>query len=260
MKLKIFIGLCFLFCVSIGYAQKKPPINKSVNKPVNRPDTLTLDAQKDLKSQLMPLDSILAIAVKHSPSVKFQQDLIQTAEAELNYNKKLWTSNVVGFVNYSGGNQNIITAGSTSGGTLNSSNVTTGVRMGVQVNLPLTELVGRKSRLNTFKYQLNSTIDKKAETEQSVKSVVIDLYYNLLFASNVLAIRSEAMETTINQYQIAQKQFKDGIIDIAELSRLKSIEVNARADYEEAKRRFSTYYSQIEPIVGVPVQQLILKK
>ena len=218
-----------------------------------------LDEQKDLQAQLIPLDSIIEIAVQHSPSVKFQTNLIASAKSQLEFSKRLWTNNIVGFVNYSSGNQSIVTADSQNAGSLSASNITSGYRMGVQLNLPLYELVGRKSRINLYKYELNSTVDKKDESIQELKKEVIQAYYSLLYYSNLLNIRSEAKQSTINQYLLAQNQFKDGIIDIAELSRLKTIEVNARADYEEAKRQFSTLYFQLEPLIGVPIQQLIKK-
>jgi outer membrane protein TolC len=252
MKSKVFMYFVMLLLSSRSYAQMANGGKK--------PDTILLDEQKDLKSQLLPLDSILAIAVKHSPSVKFQEDLIGSAKAQLEFTKKLWTNNIVGFVNYSGGNQSIVSADNQTPGSLSSSNITSGLRAGIQINLPLSELVGRKSRLNIYKYELNSTIDKKAETEQAIRQNVIQFYYNLLYASEVLAIRNEARQSTINQNLIAQQEFKDGIILISELSRLKSIEINARTDYEDAKRQFSSLYSQIETLIGVPVQQLIAKR
>jgi len=252
MKSKVFMYILLLLLSSRSYAQ-------SANAGKN-PEPIILDEQRDLKSQLLPLDSILEIAVKHSPSVKFQEDLIGSAKAQLEFTKRLWTNNIVGFVNYSGGNQSIVSADSQSPGTLSSSNVTSGVRAGIQINLPLYEIVGRKSRLKIYKYELNSTIDKRAETEQAIRQNVIQFYYNLLYASDVMAIRNEARQSTINQSLIAQQEFKDGIIQVSELSRLKTIEINARADYEEAKRQFSTMYSQIETIIGVPVQQLIVRR
>ncbi|TFF34729.1 TolC family protein [Mucilaginibacter psychrotolerans] len=218
-----------------------------------------LDEQIDLQQQLIPLDNIIDIAVAHSPSVKFQQDLIEAAKSQLNFSKLVWTNNIMGFVNYSSGNQSIISSDSQSAGNLSSSNITNGYRMGVQINLPLYELVGRKSRVNLYKYQLNSTVDKRDETIEALKRNVIQIYYSLLYYNNLLNIRSEAKQSAISQLAVAQKQFKDGIIDIAELSRLKVFEVNARADYEEAKREFSIAYFQIETFVGVPVQQLMRK-
>ena len=112
----------------------------------------------------------------------------------------------------------------------------------------------------SFKNTITSTIDKRDQAIEELKQVVIQLYYTLLYYSNLLSIRSEAKASAINQYSIGEKEFKEGAIVIGELSRLKSIEVNARADYEEAKREFSTAYYQMEPLVGVPFQQLIIKK
>ena len=218
-----------------------------------------LDEQKELQAQMIPLDSILDLAVKHSPAVKFQQDLVESAKSQLEFSKKLWTNNVVGFVNYSAGNQNIVTADNQTPGSSSSSNITNGLRMGIQINLPLYELVGRKSRIKIYKSDLNSTVNKKDESIQELKANVINMYYELLYSSNILTIRSEAKQSTINQYSIAEKQFKDGIIDVGELSRLKTIEINAQADYEEAKRQFSTFYHQTEVLIGVPFQQLIQK-
>jgi len=218
------------------------------------------DEQMDLQRQLLPLDSIIAIAVKHSPTVKFQQDLVDEATSQVEFMKKQWSNNVVGFVNYSGGNQNIVSASSQTPGATSASDITSGFRVGVQINLPLFELVGRKSQVKVSKFELNSAVSKKEESEQSIRTLVVQFYYNLLYANNLLAIRNEAKQSTINQYQIAEKEFKDGIIDVAELSRLKTIEINASADYEDAKRQFSILYGQIEPTIGVPVAQLMAKR
>ena len=225
----------------------------------NATATVVLDEQKDLQEQLLPLDNIIDLPIAHSPSVKFQADLIEAAKSQLNFSKTVWTNNIMGFVNYSSGNQSIVSSDNQNAGNLSSSNITNGYRVGVQVNLPLYELVGRKLRVNLYKHQLNSTVDKRDETIQDLKKNIIQLYYSLLYYNNLLNIRSEAKQSAISQLSVAQKQFKDGIIDIAELSRLKTFEVNARSDYEEAKREFSIAYFQVEPLIGVPVQQLMRK-
>jgi outer membrane protein TolC len=218
-----------------------------------------LDEQKDLQDQLIPLDDIVDIAVANSPTVKFQQDLVDAAEYQLKFTKRMWTNNIVGFVNYSSGNQSLVSSDNQTAGSLSSTNITNGYRAGLQINIPLYEIVGRKSRVNLYKSQLNSTVNKKQESIGELRKNVIQLYYSLLYYGNLLSIRSDAKQTVMNQYQIAQKQFKDGAIDVSELSRLKSIEVNARADYEEAKREFSISYYQIEAMTGVPFQKLIRK-
>jgi len=221
--------------------------------------TAQFDEQVDLQQQLLPLDNIIDIAIAHSASVKFQSDLIDAAKSQLNFSKLVWTNNIMGFVNYSSGNQSIVSSDNQNAGNLSSSNITNGYRLGIQINLPLYELVGRKSRVNLYKYQYNSTIAKRDEAIEALKRNVIQIYYSLLYYNNLLNIRSEAKQSAISQLSVAQKQFKDGIIDISELSRIKTFEVNARADYEEAKREFSISYFQIESLIGVSIQQLMRK-
>jgi len=222
--------------------------------------TVLPDEQTDLQSQLLPFDDILTIAINNSPTVRFQGDLIDNAQAQLEMGRRQWTNNIVGFASYSGGNQNLVTSDNQTAGSNAYSNLSSGYRAGIQLNLPLYELVGRKSKLKSYKSELKSTEDKKDESILALKHDLIQAYYSLMYYSNLLNIRSEAKQTTINQYQIAQKQFKDGIIDITELSRIKTFEVNARADYEDAKKQFSTNYFQFEAMVGVPFQQLIKQK
>src|ERR1700744_4250483 len=157
MQLKIFISILFLAFAHIclgqgGDAQKQAPV--------------LLDEQKELQSQIIPLDSILELAEKNSPSVKFQKDLIESTQSQLEVTKRLWTNNIVGFVNYSAGNQSIVSADNQSPGTQSAYNITTGLRMGVQINLPLNELVGRKSRLKIYRADLSSAINKKDESVQ----------------------------------------------------------------------------------------------
>ncbi len=248
MRLKFYVFVLFLIIYKPSFSQ---------NEASNKAD---FDELIDLQTQLIPLDSIINIAIEKSPSVQFQQDLIEAAKYQVDFSKRLWTNNLVGFVNYSAGNQNLVSASSENNGSLSSTNITNGYRMGVQLNLPLYELVGRKSRINLYKSQLNSTVSKKAETIQEIKREIIQAYYSLLYYHNLITIRSDAKQTTMNQYIIAQKQFKDGLIDITELSRLKTIEVNSRADYEEVKRQFSIYYFQFEAMIGVKMNELIRSK
>jgi outer membrane protein TolC len=250
MQLKFYILIILLFVTQLLNAQSKANTNLM----------FVLDEKTDLQSQILPLDSIIEIAIKNSPIVRFQSDLIDAAKYQVDFSKRVWTNNIVGFVGYTAGNQNLISAGNQNVGTLDATNITNGYRMGIQLNLPLYEFVGRKSRVNLYKSQLNSTISKKEEAIQELKKEVIQTYYSMLYYNNLVNIRSDSKQTTINQYLIAQKQFKDGLIDVTELSRLKTIEVNSKADFEEAKRQFSTLYFLLENLVGVPMQQLILKK
>ena len=223
-------------------------------------DSVFLNEETDLQQQLVPLDSIITIALKNSPAIKFQQDGVDASRYQVKFMQQQWTNDLSGFFNYSLGNQNLITAGNQVPGSLTSSNISNGYRTGVQITLPLYELVGRKARINLYNADLQASIDKEDQVRQETVQFLIQVYYNLIFYRNLMTIRSDAKQAAINQYQVSSLEFKDGIIPVSELSRLKTIEVNARADYEDAKRQFSTYYFQFQNLVGVPMSQLMLRK
>ncbi len=223
-------------------------------------DSAFLDEEADLQQQLIPLDSIITIALQNSPAIKFQQDGVDASHYQVKYMQQQWTNDIAGFFNYSAGNQNLLTAGNQLPGNVTSSNISNGYRTGVQITLPLYELIGRKSRVNIYKAELQSSIDKRDQVKQEAVQVLIQLYYNLLYARNLMNIRSDAKQAAMNQYQVASLEFKDGIIQASELSRLKEIEADARAYYEEAKRQFSTFYFQFQNLIGVPMSQIMLHK
>lgn len=223
-------------------------------------DSLFLDEEADLQQQLIPLDSIITIALQNSPAIKFQQDVVDADRYQVKFMQQQWTNDIAGFFNYSTGNQNLLTVGNGVPGGVASSNLSNGYRTGVQITLPLYELIGRKARVNLYKATLQSSIDKRDQVKQENVQFLIQVYYNLLYARNLMNIRSDAKQAAINQYQVGSLEFKDGIIPASELSRLKTIEANARADYEEAKRQFSTFYFQFQNLVGVPMSQIMLRK
>ncbi len=223
-------------------------------------DSFQLDESKDLQLQLIPLDSIITIALKNSPAVKFQQDAIESSQYQIKFTQQMWTNDISGFFNYGFGNQSLLTGGSTLPGSVSSTNISNGYRTGVQVTLPLYEFFGRTQRIKLYKADLQSSIDKKDQVKQELVQYLIQEFYSLIYYRNLITIRSDAKQSGINQYQVAQQEFKDGIIQASELSRLMTIEVNARADYEEAKRQFSTHYFVFQNLVGVPMQQLMLRK
>ncbi|MDQ2751872.1 MAG: TolC family protein, partial [Bacteroidota bacterium] len=220
-------------------------------------DSLFLDEEADLQQQLIPLDSIIAIALQNSPAIKFQQDVVDADRYQVKFMQQQWTNDIAGFFNYSAGNQNLLTAGNQLPGSVTSSNISNGYRTGVQITLPLYEFIGRKARVNLYKATLQSSIDKRDQVKQDAIQFLIQIYYNLLYARNLMNIRSDAKQAAINQYQVGSLEFKDGIIPASELSRLKTIEANSRADFEEAKRQFSTFYFQFQNLIGVPMSQLM---
>lgn len=248
--MKIFVTICSIafFCL-IGY--KAGAQNKIA------PDTAWFNDSIDISDQLIPLDSVLDICLKHSPTIKFQQDVVNESKYQVDFIKRSWTSNVVGFVNYSGGNQSIVAADATNPGGVSSSSLTSGFRGGVQVNIPLYEFVGRKPRISIYQAQVDAAVHKKTESEISLNNVIINLYYSVIQFGNLVKIRSATNQTAKLHVSVAEKEFRDGIINAGELSRVGEIAGNAAADFEFAKKEFSVACKQLEQYAGVPMLKLM---
>ena len=135
MTLKVLAFLFLLTNSSMCYGQDYGNQKKTAD--------MLPDAQLSLQDQLLPLDSIVEIAVRHSPSVRFEQNVIDADKSQIEFLQKQWSNNIIGFVNYSGGNQSIVSADNQTPGAVSSTNISTGIRAGIQINLPLFEAVGR---------------------------------------------------------------------------------------------------------------------
>ncbi len=227
---------------------------------VKNVDSVQLDESKDLQQQLIPLDSIIDIALKNSPSVKFQQDVVDASKYQIEYIKREWTNDVAAYANFANGNQLLVSQDNQTPTSVTSSSLSNSYRAGVQLTVPLYNFTGHKSRVNIYKAELQSSIDKRDAVKQDLVRYLIQIYYDLLYSRNLVTIRSDAKQAGINQYHVAEQEFRDGVIAASELSRLKTIEANARVDYEEAKRQFSTNYYQFLNLVGVPVEKLMQKR
>lgn len=208
----------------------------------------------DLSQQLPPLDTLKLIALENSPQVKFQEAVVRKNQAQIDFSKKLWQNNIVGSMNFSTGNQNLLLLDNTSD--LQSTSITNGYRAGVNVNIPLYEFSGRKSRIQLHREELSAARYKKEESELLLERQVEAEYYQLIAAQRILKIRADARESAAINEVMAEQQFQQGVIGIAELSRVKEITAKSQVEYEMAYATYFTRYHQFEALIGVSLQKL----
>ena len=208
----------------------------------------------DLSQQLPPLDTLKYIALQNSPQVKFQEAVVRKNQAQIDFSKKLWQNNIVGSMNFSTGNQNLLLLDNTSD--LQSTSITNGYRAGVNVNIPLYEFSGRKSRIQLHREELSAARYKKEESELLLERQVEAEYYQLIAAQRILKIRADARESAAINEVMAEQQFQQGVIGIAELSRVKEITAKSQVEYEMSYATYFTRYHQFEALIGVSLQKL----
>lgn len=208
------------------------------------------DLTKELDQQLLPLDSLIKHAMVTHPTVLLNKELAFSAEQRLALATKTWTNMLSAFANYSYGNQSLITSGALEGDMLNIAN---GYRIGVNLNVPLSEFTMRKNRINLEKHEIRATQFKTSEMGLVIANQVTEEYYNLLLAQRLMLIRQNMQENARNNLSITELEYKAGNLDIRDYTRMMEIETLARTEFERVRRDFLLAYNRLEILLGAPL-------
>ena len=92
--------------------------------------------------------------------------------------------------------------------------------------------------------------DKRLQNMERVKEMVIRKYYELISSERILRISSQSKYTAMMQTQMAETQFKNGVIPISELARINEVYAKSLINYEKCQQDFRTSFSLLELIVG----------
>lgn len=220
-------------------------------------EVLTFD--DNLVSRLLPLDSLINIAMENSPTLDYYEAAISKAGFQVDFIKRMWHNNVYGFFNYSTGDQRILTAGSEVPGDISTSNIATGYRAGIQVNIPLYEFTGRKSRIRLHEEEKNAAIHKKEELKLELRLHIIAEYYRLLGYYENVKVRSEGFEAMRTYHLTAEEEFRDGIIALGDLSQIKNSLAQSEVYFQDAKYLFMGTLHAFAAFIGVTVDELLIE-
>lgn len=204
---------------------------------------------------LPPLDTLQELALQHSPTLKTREALLNKSKAQLAFARQLWQNNIMGNINLATGNQNLLMLG--SAGDLQNTSITNGYRAGLNINIPLYEFFGRSSRIQLHQAELDAARFTKEESVLQLKRLVQQEYFGLMAAQRVLKIRADARESAEMNALMAEEQFRQGVISISELARVKELTSKALVEYEQAYADFFAAYHQLEELLGVSLKTLM---
>jgi outer membrane protein TolC len=128
------------------------------------------------------------------------------------------------------------------------------------VNIPLFWLFGRTSRINVYEHELEVRRLTEEKIAMDVSRQVILEYNNMLSTHRLLLLASKSRGTSRLLLDMADKQFAQGDITIADYTSVSAIASKAEQDYEIAKRDFYNNYQQLEKLLGVRLDTLVRKR
>lgn len=217
----------------------------------------TIDLSKDLRDQLVPLDSLISIAALNSPSMKAQDALIDAGSEQIKLASREWQNGIFGTFTQSLGNQSTFLNSNMEPDVRQTASLQTGFRLGFNVNVPLFLLFGRTSRINVYKNELEVRKQTSEKIKMDVSRQVVYEYNNMLTAHKMMMISNAARGTSRLLLEMADKQFAQGDITVSEFSTISAIATKAETDYEISKREFYSNYQQLEQLLGKRLDTLV---
>lgn len=212
-----------------------------------------LDSNISLAFSLPPLDSLMELAVRNHPATQLNQAMADASFEKWKVQKRSWSTNAGGFFNYSLGNQSLLISGTAQS---DITNIANGYRYGVNVTLPLSELVQRGPRVKAAKAEYDASVYKIEDVGNVIRRQVVEEYYNLLAAQELVLIKSKAYESAKINEKMANKLYREGSTTALEYARVLEMTGTAESEYVLAKRDFNTIYKQFEVLIGTPLQAL----
>jgi outer membrane protein TolC len=220
---------------------------------------IRLNLNKELKDQLLPIDSLIEIAARNNPSIKAQEALMNAGEDQIRFARREWQNGISGFFTQSMGNQTLFFDSNQEPAGVQSQSLVTGYRFGLNVNIPLFWFSARTSRINVFKNELDVRAKTRDKLKLDLARQVVYEYNNVLSTHRILLIASSARGNARMLLDMADKQFAQGDMTIADYSSVFAIATKTESDYEIAKRDFYSWYQQLEKLIGVRLDTLIRK-
>jgi len=119
------------------------------------------------------------------------------------------------------------------------------------VRFPLSSILKRKNEIMIGKKEVEMSLALRDQLVNEARLLAIQ-YYNLMIqGQNKMKISNEYQEYTRIQMQMADLQFENKEIEVAEYARLKEIQTRGAFDFEQYKSDFKMNYLLLEELTGI---------
>lgn len=163
--------------------------------------------------------------------------------------KRQWSDAIATDITAGMGNQSLLVQQPT-GEITNFNNFNNGYRVGATMRISLYDLFGRKNEVGMAVSEFEESRHRKDIIARELTTQVTDLYYSLVASQNILKIKSEAKYATSLNRAMAEKEFNEANIPVAELSRIIEISSKAATEYELAKQELYRNIKVLENLAG----------
>lgn len=240
MKYIILISIVLVFFIDPAAAQVKP--------------------EKINVAGLPPLQKVLDYAAQNSYLVKEQEAMSEHYGQTEKITHKLWMDKVFMDIGAQRANNGAVlnvnnNVSDNEFNSLSFQNINS-LRLGLTVRLSLYDGFARKNLIQQAQFRKIASEQHALYLRQEVKYRITESYKDAQLAFKLLSIKADKKYALFIQKEMAEKEFQQGQIHIAELSRVIELASNAYAEFEQASNTYEKLYFQLEILLGVSLSNI----
>ncbi len=212
--------------------------------------------QNDISQRLPSLESLIEIAKKNSPRLKFFDADYEYWDGQITLARRDWLRNINLEATYGYGvfdnlsNQQI--AGDPGSQTLFSTEQSR-YTLGASIKLPLSSIFNRNREIKNAKAEADKSKYSKEYAIWELEQLIVRQYNDLIKAHRLFFISNSIVETYKVQSIRAEKDFTNGIINVAEYTRLQQMLNQAISSFESQRAEFIIALKSLEGTVGIEI-------
>lgn len=244
----LLIGLIVFAGSNNVMGQQKPLKANLPQKDTTVTDTLPAIVEVDFPPLMVLIDS----AIQHNAMVGYRNQEFVAKQANLKTQQNYWLRNM--------GIQADTRYGTFDNFSSNANGQSTTIQSvtsnqfnyggGLFIKLPVFDVLNRKTQIKQAKAELEQSKYLQQAQENEIRQGVIKLYEDLLMKQKLLNIKSQNLGSATVNYQMVEKEYRNGIIPTSEYVRLSDMTSRIKSEYEMAKYDFIAAKKILEEVVG----------
>lgn len=206
----------------------------------------------DITNQLPTLQQLQDSAVKHSPLLKIIDSDMVIQQLKIKSEKREWMRSL-GFeagAKYGMFDNLILTEDLGYQDLATSTTEQTRYNLGVYLRIPISSIIDN-SNIKLATEEKNRLRYEKANSIKELRQLIIIQYNNIVKAHKGVVIRTAHVESYQVQMLRAEKDYENGVINIAEYARLQDVTLRAQLALEESKVELLTALQLLQETVGI---------
>jgi outer membrane protein TolC len=224
-----------------------------------QPDSLVLNPKIDIDVLLPTLDSMYEIAKSVNPTLKQELSAQRANQWNVAYTRWIWSQNITAFYNYSFGSLPFFAYSDPLAPQTGLTQVKEGYRAGINIQISVFDIMGQRGRVNEAKEKVIFQKHKRDAEAMELKRKLGAYYADMVGYDRLYKGRNEDYLMQLVACQVAEKEYREGTIHMAEYSRQKNVLADAEAAYHESFRFYLASIKQFEAILGVPLHTIMIK-